>query len=72
MFIHCDVSVESDVKNAVDTAVSIFGKLDILVNNAATGDPRKPSIVDNDSADVERALRVNLIGSFLGTKHAAR
>ncbi|XP_050214778.1 momilactone A synthase-like [Mercurialis annua] len=71
-FIHCDVTVESDVKRAVDAAVSIFGKLDIMVNNAAVADPRKPNITDNELADFEKVLSVNLVGPFLGTKHAAR
>ncbi|KDP34947.1 hypothetical protein JCGZ_09235 [Jatropha curcas] len=72
IFVHCDVTIESDIENAVDTVISIFGKLDIMVNNAATGDPHKPSIVDNNVADFERVVKVNLIGVFIGTKHAAR
>ncbi|KDP34955.1 hypothetical protein JCGZ_09243 [Jatropha curcas] len=72
IFVHCDVTIESDIKNAVDIAISIFRKLDIMVNNAAIADPRKLSIVDNDISDFERVVKVNLIGVFLGTKHAAR
>ncbi|XP_017438020.1 secoisolariciresinol dehydrogenase [Vigna angularis] len=71
-YIHCDVSKEKDVENAVNMAVSKYGKLDIMVNNAATIDKLKPSILDNDVAEFERVVRVNLIGPFLGTKHAAR
>jgi len=33
-YIHCDVTCDSDVKNAVDMAVSKYGKLDIMFNNA--------------------------------------
>ncbi|KAG8652155.1 hypothetical protein MANES_06G057398v8 [Manihot esculenta] len=72
VFVHCDVTIESDVEKAVDTAISIFGKLDIMVNNAAVADPRKPSIVENELIDFERVVKVNLIGPFLGTKHSAR
>ncbi|KAJ9163222.1 hypothetical protein P3X46_022913 [Hevea brasiliensis] len=72
VFVHCDVTIESDVEKAVDTAISTFGKLDIMVNNAAISDLRKPNIVDNDLVDFERVLKVNLVGVFLGTKHAAR
>ncbi|WVZ14731.1 hypothetical protein V8G54_012297 [Vigna mungo] len=61
-----------DVENAVNMAVSKYGKLDIMVNNAATIDDAKPIILDNDVAEFERVVRVNLIGPFLGTKHAAR
>ncbi|XP_022632754.1 secoisolariciresinol dehydrogenase-like [Vigna radiata var. radiata] len=61
-----------DVKNAVNMVVSKYGKLDIMVNNAATIDDAKPIILENDVAELERVARVNLIGPFLGTKHAAR
>ncbi|XP_024989036.1 secoisolariciresinol dehydrogenase-like [Cynara cardunculus var. scolymus] len=71
-FIHCDVSVESDVENAINTTIGRHGKLDIMVNNAGIGDAPKLSILDNDKADFERVISVNLIGAFLGTKHAAR
>nr|CAD1818037.1 unnamed protein product [Ananas comosus var. bracteatus] len=33
-FVHCDVTNEDDVSNAVDHAVAKFGKLDIMFNNA--------------------------------------
>ncbi|XP_014508517.1 secoisolariciresinol dehydrogenase [Vigna radiata var. radiata] len=71
-YVHCDVSKEIDVENAVNEAISKHGKLDIMVNNAAIVDEGKPSIVDNDVTDFERVVRVNLVGPFLGTKHAAR
>src|SRR5207247_1889539 len=33
-FVHTDVSRAADVKTMVETAVSAFGRLDVLVNNA--------------------------------------
>ncbi|XP_051150677.1 secoisolariciresinol dehydrogenase-like [Andrographis paniculata] len=71
-FIHCDVSNEDHIKNAVDTTVSKYGKLDIMFNNAFAVDPLKPRIFDIDKSDVERVLSVNVMGVFLGMKHAAR
>ncbi|KAK6253098.1 hypothetical protein QUC31_014819 [Theobroma cacao] len=71
-FVHCDIVKESDVEIAVNTAISLHGKLDIMVNNAAVIDDAKPSIVENNVADFERVISVNLTGVFLGTKHAAR
>lgn len=70
-FVHCDVSSESDVEKAIATAVHKYGKLDIMVNNAATADPVKANLLDNDKADFERVISVNLTGVFLGIKHAA-
>ncbi|KAD5803260.1 hypothetical protein E3N88_14620 [Mikania micrantha] len=72
IYVHCDVSNEEDVSNVVDIAVATYGKLDIMFNNAATLDPYKPRIIDNEKTDFERVLSVNVTGVFLGMKHAAR
>lgn len=71
VFVHCDVTDEAQVKNAVDTAVATFGKLDIMFNNAGISDPNKAKIIDNEKADFERVLSINVTGVFLGIKHAA-
>ncbi|KAL6521073.1 hypothetical protein OROGR_017642 [Orobanche gracilis] len=71
-FIHCDVTNEDHVRNAVDRAVTTYGKLDIMFNNAGVIDPNRPRIVDNRKNDFERVLNVNVTGVFLGMKHAAR
>ncbi|KAF5783727.1 putative secoisolariciresinol dehydrogenase [Helianthus annuus] len=72
IYVHCDVTKEEDVKNAIDTAITTYGKLDIMFNNAGIIDSNKPHIFDNEKADFERVLSVNVIGVFLGMKHAAR
>ncbi|KAI3511982.1 hypothetical protein L1887_19144 [Cichorium endivia] len=72
IYIHCDVTNEEDVKNAIDTAVATYGKLDIMYNNAGIMDPKKERIIDNEKSDFERVLSVNVTGVFLGMKHAAR
>ncbi|KAJ9563971.1 hypothetical protein OSB04_009131 [Centaurea solstitialis] len=71
-FVHCDVTLESDVENAINTTIARHGQLDIMVNNAGIIDDPKLNILDNDLAAFERVISVNLIGVFLGTKHAAR
>ncbi|XP_042511105.1 secoisolariciresinol dehydrogenase-like [Macadamia integrifolia] len=73
IFVHCDVTNDDDVRNAVDTAVSKYGKLDIMFNNAGiSGDIIKRSILEADKEDFKRVLDVNVYGGFLGAKHAAR
>ncbi|KAL6841212.1 hypothetical protein ACP4OV_028985 [Aristida adscensionis] len=71
-YVHCDVTVEADVAAAVDHAVARFGSLDIMFNNAGIGGAPCHSIRESDRGDFDRVLAVNLVGPFLGTKHAAR
>uniref|UniRef100_A0ACD5XX30 Uncharacterized protein n=1 Tax=Avena sativa TaxID=4498 RepID=A0ACD5XX30_AVESA len=71
-YVRCDVRREEDVAGAVDHAVARFGKLDIMFNNAGIAGPPCQSIRESGKADLEDVLAVNLVGPFLGTKHAAR
>jgi 3alpha(or 20beta)-hydroxysteroid dehydrogenase len=64
LFIRHDVTDHGSWTAAVAATVASFGRLDILVNNAAIHWTR--SIVEEDPADVERLLKVNLLGPFLG------
>lgn len=69
--ISCDVRNESDVQAAVAHAIKQFGSLDVLVNNAGIGYLMSP-VVDTKEEDWDAVLDVNLKGTFLATKHAAR
>ncbi|OAY42955.1 secoisolariciresinol dehydrogenase [Manihot esculenta] len=71
-YVHCDVTSESDVKNAVDTAVSRYGKLDIMFNNAGIGGGPESGISTSNSENFKWVFDVNVFGSFFGAKHAAR
>nr|POF16860.1 secoisolariciresinol dehydrogenase [Quercus suber] len=71
-YIHCDVRNESDVEKAVDLAVSKYGKLDIMFNNAGISGNMVSQILESENEDFKRVLDVNVFGAFLGAKHAAR
>ncbi|KAM0063506.1 putative (+)-borneol dehydrogenase [Helianthus debilis subsp. tardiflorus] len=71
-YVHCNVTLEADVENVVNFATTKYGKLDIMINNVAILGQAKLSILDNDKADFDRVVNVNLAGMFLGMKHAAR
>lgn len=65
----CDVSNYSDVKAAVDTAVSEFGSLDVLINNAGGIEPIT-TLAEADPEAWGALIDVNLKGVFYGM-HAA-
>lgn len=71
-YIHCDVSKEDDVSDLVDATIAKHGKLDIMYNNAGVIDRPFGSILDTTKADLDKCIGVNLVGAFLGAKHAAR
>ncbi len=70
MVIKADVSNESDVKNMIDTIIKEMGHIDILVNNA--GICSDDSFMDKDILEFKRVIDVNLVGTFLVTKYAAK
>ena len=67
-YVHLDVTNESDWQSAVQTAVSAYGKLDILLNNA--GILIRKNIEETTVEDWDRIFAVNSKGVFLGTKAA--
>jgi glucose 1-dehydrogenase len=68
LFAHADVSVSADVQAAVNMAVRAWGKIDVLVNNAAMM-TFKP-LVDLPESDWEKVLAVNLRSVFLFCKYS--
>ena len=60
----CDVSDEGSVQQMVDEAISHWGRIDILVNNAATNLPNI-DVVDMQPDAWRRVVDVNLTGPFL-------
>ena len=70
-FQRTDVSRESDVEAMVKRAVTEFGRLDVVFNNAgmagAIGD-----VVETEVEDWDATFAVLVRGVFLGVKHAAR
>jgi NAD(P)-dependent dehydrogenase (short-subunit alcohol dehydrogenase family) len=67
-----DVSDEGAVKKLVAQTVERFGKIDILVNNAALFAPlAEQKVLDIDVALWDRVMAINVRGVFLMTKHVA-
>jgi len=69
VYVHLDVTSETDWQSAVKAATSRYVKLDILINNAAIVIPRVP-IEERTVAEWDQVMAVNAKGVFLGTKYA--
>jgi short-subunit dehydrogenase len=67
--VRCDVGVEDDCRNFIETAVRKYDSLDILVNNAGvSGHARFEEVTD--FAWYETIMRVNYLGSLYCARHA--
>lgn len=68
LYIHLDVTNAADWASAVEAAVSRYGRLDVLVNNA--GITIRKNVEDTTEEDWDRIMAINAKGVFLGTKQA--
>ena len=67
-----DVAKDADCVRLVKTAVERFGRLDVLINNAAVTKPIPQRRMDLlDAAEFERIFSVNLIGNYQMCRAAA-
>ena len=70
-YVRTDVGSADDVQAAVDFAVSEFGGLDVMVNNAGiSGGQRR--FLEDDFRDFDDLMRVNVLGVMVGSQRAAR
>ena len=65
--VRCDVSNPQDVQSLADAALSRFGRIDLLVNNAGVGVWKQ--IQDLTVEDWDMTMDVNLKGAFLTCKY---
>lgn len=64
-----DIGSESACKQLLDDVLKTFGRLDVLINNAAEQHPQK-SLLDVSSEQLERTFRTNVFAMFYLTKAA--
>ncbi|MBW6455193.1 MAG: SDR family oxidoreductase [Trueperaceae bacterium] len=68
-FVKLDVTKEADWQAAVTAAEELGGPVNLLVNNA--GIVGFGGVTETSLEDFERVIDINLVGVFLGMKHAA-
>lgn len=66
-----DVRDEAAVEAAMAAAVSAWGRIDVLVNNAGVADRFKPTL-DQTRAEFDEVFDVNLTGAFVAARAAGR
>jgi NAD(P)-dependent dehydrogenase (short-subunit alcohol dehydrogenase family) len=72
VFVRTDVSDLDQVSSLVQAAVDTFGGLDIMVNNAGVSGKMHRKFLEDDLADFQKVMAVNLLGVMAGTRDAAR
>lgn len=71
-FKRTDVSNADEVQALVDFAVSEFGGLHVMFNNAGISSAMYERFLDDDLKDFQRVMGINLLGVMTGTQRAAR
>ena len=71
MYIHTDVSSESDMAAVTELALAQFGRLDVIFNNAGIEGEQAP-IADATLENWQRVIDINLKSVFLGSKYAVK
>jgi len=72
VFRRTDVSDPEQVGSLVAAAVEQFGGLHIMVNNAGISHTMHRRFFDDDLAEFQRVMAVNVLGVMAGTRDAAR
>lgn len=68
LFAKCDVSKETQVKDAIAQIIEKFGQINYLVNNA--GIQRYSTVTETTEEEWDLVMNVNLKSAFLCAKHA--
>jgi NAD(P)-dependent dehydrogenase (short-subunit alcohol dehydrogenase family) len=66
--IYCDVSIASDVKNAIEKTLQCYGRIDAIHNNAGIATPSKPLHQTTDE-EWNNLMNVNLKGTYHTIKY---
>ena len=71
-FKHTDVSAPDQVAEHIRFAIERFDGLHVMFNSAGISGVRHGSLLDDDLSDFHAVMGVNLLGTMVGTREAAR
>jgi NAD(P)-dependent dehydrogenase (short-subunit alcohol dehydrogenase family) len=66
----CDVGKEADIKAMVAKAVEVFGRLDVIFNNAGIMHPADDNALNTEEKIWDLTMTINLKGVWWGCKYA--
>jgi len=69
IFVKCDVCKSNQVEKLLDKAISKFGKVHVMVNNAGIGS--LTSVMEETTENWNKTISINLSGVFYGMRAAA-
>ncbi len=69
VYIVGDAATEATARASVDCALSEFGRIDILINNAGVGNYK--NLIDTSAEEYDQIMDVNMRSTFLFTRHVA-
>jgi len=67
-FVTGDAREEETARRTVEETVKLFGRIDVLINNAGVGNYK--NVVDTSAADYDEMMDANMRSGFLFTRHA--
>ncbi len=70
--IKADVSKSDEVKKLFDETIKNFSGVDIIVNNAGILSPKLPTVADTDDETFDSIFDINVKGTFLVLREAAK
>jgi NAD(P)-dependent dehydrogenase (short-subunit alcohol dehydrogenase family) len=68
IFTYGDVGIAADAQRMVSETTKVYGKIDVLINNAAIGG--HGTVVDTSEEEWDEIIRINLKSIFLMSKYA--
>jgi len=70
IYVKADVSKEEDIANLIKETIKKYGKLDVLINNAAMMSVTPLPLHETNTKDFEEVIKLNLLGTYWGMKYA--